>query len=181
MAELSTIARPYAQALFAAAQGASTGADLNRVLADIEAVATLAGDARVHALALSPNVSDTQLKALLMSAVKGGLSDVARNFVTTVVENGRVDALPEVARQFRTLKNTAEGKADALIESAFDLTDAQVADLTSALEKKFSVKLKPVVTKNAALIGGVRVTVGDQVLDSSVRAQLEQMRNALTA
>jgi F-type H+-transporting ATPase subunit delta len=181
MAELSTIARPYAEALFAAVKSANSGADVNRVLTDVEAVAAVAGDARVHALALSPSVSNAQLKELLMSAAKGGLSDVVRNFVATVVENGRVDALPEVARQFRALKNAAEGKADATIESAFDLTDAQVADLTSALEKKFGVKLKPVVTKNPALIGGIKVTVGDQVLDSSVRAQLEQMRNALTA
>jgi F-type H+-transporting ATPase subunit delta len=177
MAELSTIARPYAEALFAA----SKGADLNRTLADVEAVAAVAGDARVRALALSPNVSDAQLKEVLFGAAKSGLSDVVRNFVATAVENGRVDALPEAARQFRLLKNAAEGRADATIESAFDLTDAQVADITGALEKKFGVKLKPIVTKNAALIGGVRVTVGDQVLDSSVRAQLEQMRNALTA
>jgi F-type H+-transporting ATPase subunit delta len=177
MAELSTIARPYAEALFAAANAG----DLNRALADVEAVAAVAADPRVHSLALSPNVTDAQLKDVLQGAAKGGLSDVVRNFVATVVENGRIDALPEVARQFRLLKNSAEGKADATIESAFDLTDAQVSDLTAALEKKFGVKLKPVVTKNAALIGGVRVTVGDQVLDSSVRAQLEQMRNALTA
>jgi F-type H+-transporting ATPase subunit delta len=177
MAELSTIARPYAEALFAA----SKGGDLNRALADIEAVAALAGDAKVRDLALSPNVTDAQLKDVLGGAVKSGLSDVARSFVATVVGNGRVAALPEVARQFRLLKNAAEGKADATIESAFELTDAQLADLTAALEKKFGVKLKPVVSKNAALIGGVRVTVGDQVLDSSVRAQLEQMRNALTA
>jgi F-type H+-transporting ATPase subunit delta len=177
MAELSTIARPYAEALFATCKGG----DLNRALADVEALAAVAGDARVRSIALSPNVTDAQLKDVLLGAAKGGLSDTVRNFVSTVVENGRVDALPEVARQFRLLKNSAEGKADATIESAFDLTDAQVADLTAALEKKFGVKLKPVVTKNAALIGGVKVTVGDQVLDSSVRAQLDQMRNALTA
>jgi F-type H+-transporting ATPase subunit delta len=177
MAELSTIARPYAEALFAA----SSSGDLSRVLSDIEAVAALASDVKVRDLALSPNVTDAQLKDVLGGAAKGGLSDVVRSFVATVVENGRVAALPEVARQFRLLKNSAEGKADATIESAFDLSDAQVADLTTALEKKFGVKLKPVVSRNAALIGGVRVTVGDQVLDSSVRAQLEQMRNALTA
>jgi F-type H+-transporting ATPase subunit delta len=98
-----------------------------------------------------------------------------------VVPHGRVAALPAIARQFRHLKNASEGNADALIESAFALESAQVQELVVALEKKFAVKLKPQVSVNPALIGGVRVTVGDQVLDSSVRAQLDQMRVALAA
>ena len=79
------------------------------------------------------------------------------------------------------LKNRAEGVADCLIESAFPLSDAQVAELVASLTKKFGHKLKPEVRVNADLIGGVRATVGDQVLDGSVRARLSDMQTALTA
>jgi F-type H+-transporting ATPase subunit delta len=177
MAELSTIARPYAEALF----GAAKGADLNAVLAEVDALAVAAQLPEVAQLAINPQVGDTQLADVLSAAVKGGLSAVGKQFVATVVANGRVAALPAIARQFRHLKNASEGNADALIESAFALESAQVQELVVALEKKFAVKLKPQVSVNPALIGGVRVTVGDQVLDSSVRAQLDQMRVALAA
>lgn len=177
MAELSTIARPYAEALFAA----SKGADLNAALLEIEALALIANNPQVKALALSPSVSDAQLIDVMQSGIKTGLSSNGQHFLTTIVQNNRVAAVPEVARQFRGLKNTVEGQADALIESAFPMAQAQVDELMAALEKKFGVKLKASVVVNNALIGGVKVTVGDEVLDSSVQAQLEQMRVALTA
>lgn len=101
--------------------------------------------------------------------------------MTLLVENDRLLLLPEIASQFLWLKNRHEGTADAEIASAFALTDAQVADLVAGLEKKFGVKIKPTVRVDASLIGGVRVAVGDQVLDTSVRAQLDRMRDALVA
>ncbi len=97
------------------------------------------------------------------------------------MENDRLAALPEIARQFRVLKNESEGVADCLIESAFPMSDAQVAELLAALSKKFGLKLKPEVRVDAGLIGGVRVTVGDHVLDTSVKTRLAQMQAALTA
>jgi F-type H+-transporting ATPase subunit delta len=79
------------------------------------------------------------------------------------------------------LKNRAEGVADCLIETAFPLSDVQVAELLGSLSKKFGQKLKSEVRVNADLIGGIRATVGDQVLDGSVRARLNDMQTALTA
>jgi len=79
------------------------------------------------------------------------------------------------------LKNRHEGTELARISSAFPLSDDQVGQLVAGLEKKFGLKLKPVVTVDASLIGGVRVVVGDQVLDTSVQAQLAQMRDTLAA
>ena len=89
--------------------------------------------------------------------------------------------LPEIAEQFIALKNRHEGTAQAEITSAFELSEAQVKDLVVALESKFSLKLKPHVTVDPSLIGGVRVAVGDQVLDTSVQAQLTRMRDMLAA
>jgi len=113
--------------------------------------------------------------------LKTPLSIDARNFLALLVENGRLLLLPEIASEFLWLKNRHQGEADAEIVSAFPLADAQVAELVAGLEKKFGVKIKPVVSVDASLIGGVRVAVGDQVLDTSVRAQLDRMRDALVA
>ncbi|WP_255213879.1 ATP synthase F1 subunit delta, partial [Burkholderia pseudomallei] len=89
--------------------------------------------------------------------------------------------LPEIAEQFEALKNAREGAADVQIVSAFPLEGAQLAELVTSLERKFKRKLKPAVEVDSSLIGGVRVTVGDEVLDTSVRARLAGMQAALTA
>lgn len=173
MAELSTIARPYAEALFAAAR-AQNAADawlplldgLDKALSQPQ-VASLMGDPRLS----------NQQKLDLLSAVTGAkLPPQLATFLKLVIDNDRLSTLPEVASQFHRLKNDAEGTADCVIESAFTLSDAQVADLIKRLSSKFPRRLKPQVRVEPQLIGGVRITVGDRVLDSSVRAQLDAMR-----
>ena len=90
--------------------------------------------------------------------------------------------MPEIARQFRELKNQSEGVADAYIETAMPMTDAEINDLIVSLGKRFpTLKLTPIVTVNKELIGGVRVRVGDRVLDGSIQTRLAQMQEALTA
>ena len=103
-----------------------------------------------------------------------GVMDVA-------FENGRVAALPEIAAQFRALKNAQQGSFDAVVYSAFDIDAATLADLSGVLEKRFGRKLNLQVQLQPELIGGVRVVVGDEVLDTSIKARLEQMKVALTA
>jgi len=103
------------------------------------------------------------------------------NFLHTLIDNGRLAAMPEIARQLRALKNAAEGVADCLIETAFPLNDAQVNELVGALAKRFGLKLKAAVKVDPELIGGVRVAVGDHVMDTSVRTRLQAMKSALTA
>jgi F-type H+-transporting ATPase subunit delta len=98
-----------------------------------------------------------------------------------IVENGRLNALPEIAAQFQTLKNSAQGVNDAVIYSAFPIDGAALADLVALLEKRFARKLNSTVQIDESLIGGVRVVVGDEVLDTSVRARLDQMKAALVA
>jgi F-type H+-transporting ATPase subunit delta len=98
-----------------------------------------------------------------------------------LVENGRLSLLPAIEHHFHDLKNAHESMADADVVSAFPMSDAQLSSLMSVLEKKFGRKLNPTVTIDPQLIGGVRVTVGDEVLDHSVSARLEQMHTALVA
>jgi F-type H+-transporting ATPase subunit delta len=179
MAELSTIARPYAEALFSVAHG--SGEKLDVWLCAMEDLARLMEHPQVAGVAADPNLDHAQVFELLHGMMKAPLPAAVTNFLKLLIENQRLAVLPEVAAQFRRLKNHAEGVADCLIETAFPLADAQLAELLASLSKKFGQKLKPEVRVNPGLIGGVRATVGDQVLDGSVRARLADMQTALTA
>ncbi|MGE4368752.1 MAG: F0F1 ATP synthase subunit delta [Burkholderiaceae bacterium] len=179
MAELSTIARPYAEALFATARDDQDGlASWSALVSELAQVASL-GDVR-EALT-DPRLNAQQRIELFVGLIKSPLSAKARNFIELLVNNNRILALPQIAEQFELLKNQHEGSALAEITSAFPLADEQVQQLVAGLEKKFGLKLKPVVTVDPSLVGGVRVAVGDQVLDTSVRAQLARMRDTLAA
>lgn len=179
MAELSTIARPYAEALFGVAR--TDGAGLNAWADLVAEMAQAASHPDVRSAVANPKLDSAKRVELFSAALKSPLSADAKNFLTLLAENGRLLLLPEIATQFSWLKNRHEGFADAEIASAFAMTDAQVAELVAGLEKKFGIKIKPTVRVDASLIGGVRVAVGDQVLDTSVRAQLDRMRDALVA
>jgi len=178
MAELSTIARPYAEALFAAARGAGS---LDAWLAGSDELAALVRHPQVAEIVADPKLGGAQVLDLLTGLLTSPLPAEGRNFLQMLVDNDRLAALPEIARQFRALKNASEGVADCLIESAFPMPESEVADLVAALSRKFGLKLKPEVRVDASLIGGVRVAVGDHVLDSSVKTRLSQMQAALTA
>lgn len=177
MAELATIARPYAEALFRVAQSGNIAA-WSDLVSEMAAVAALPD---VKSFASNPKISDQQVAETFLSLLKSNVTPEAKNFVAMLVENGRLTLLPGIGSQFHALKNAAEGAADAEITSAFELTDAQVKDLVATLEKKFGRKLNPTVKVDSALIGGVRVAVGDEVLDTSVRAKLQKMHAALAS
>ena len=176
MAEPSTIARPYAAALFQS----STAADGAQLVAQLDALAGIAGDAGLRQFAADPKVTDEQVFKLVSGLAGSDLSPKLTNLLTVVIDNGRLSVLPEIASQFRTLVNDRGGVSDAHIVSAFPLDAAQQADLAKVLEKRFGRQLKTSVSVDSSLIGGVRVTVGDEVLDTSIVARLEQMRAALT-
>ncbi|GKT22306.1 F0F1 ATP synthase subunit delta [Acidovorax sp. SUPP3334] len=180
MAELATIARPYAEALFKAS-ASQPGADLNGTVAWVEEVAAIAANPQVRQLADNPKVTSEQVFDVITGVVRSALPEAARNFLRVIIENGRVDALPEVAAQFRTLVNRRNGSSDAVVFSAFPLDAAALSGLDAVLEKRFGRKLNVSVQVDESLIGGVRVVVGDEVLDTSVKARLEQMKAALTA
>jgi F-type H+-transporting ATPase subunit delta len=178
MAELATIARPYAEALFKAS---SNGADLNSTVAWVEELAAIAADPQLRQLADNPKVTVEQVLDVITGVARSALPDAARNFLRVIIENGRLDALPEVAVQFRGIVNRLNGSSDAIVYSAFPVEDAALHDISAALQKRFGRKLNLSVKIDASLIGGVRVVVGDEVLDTSVKARLEQMKAALTA
>ena len=177
MAELATLARPYAEALF---QVASKG-DLQQARAQLDALAAVAADTQLRQFADAPKSGAAQVFDVITSVVKQPLSDASKNLLRAVIDNGRLAALPEIAAQFHTLVNSRAGVADATVFSAFAIEPAALADLVATLERRFGRKLNASVQIDTELIGGVRVVVGDEVLDTSVRARLAQMRAALSA
>ncbi len=177
MAELATIARPYAEALFKAA-----GVDDKARLAEqVQALGDALGNAQLRHFADSPQASSEQVFELITAVVNTPISDPAKNLLRLVIDNGRLAAMPEIASQFHVLVSASSGVSDAVIHSAYPIEPDQLADLLPTLEKRFGRKLNATVVLAPELIGGVRVVVGDEVLDTSVKARLEQMRVALTA
>jgi len=177
MAELATVARPYAEALFRVAQSG----DMAAWSAIVSELAQVGANADVQAFASNPNVKLAELADTIASLVKSPLNAEAKNFIAMLAENGRINLLPEIGAQFAVLKNAQQGAADAQVFSAFDMPAGQLNELVAILEKKFGRKLNPTVTVDPSLIGGVRVVVGDEVLDTSVRAKLQRMHVALAA
>jgi len=176
MAELATIARPYAEALFK-----SSSADLGGTTQWLDTLAAVAGNPQLLQYADNPKVSNREVYDLVAGVVREPLPQMAQNFLRTVIENGRLAALPEVAAQFRAMKNAQSGASDAVVYSAFPIPAAQLGDVAQTLERRFGRKLNVTVQEDPSLIGGIRVVVGDEVLDTSVKARLEQMKAALTA
>ncbi|MBD3893020.1 F0F1 ATP synthase subunit delta [Hydrogenophaga sp.] len=176
MAEVATIARPYAQALFQASAAAPDAA-----CGWLDELVVVAAHAALREFADSPKASSAQVFDLIVAVLPSELPLLAQNFLRTVIDNGRLAALPEIAAQFHELKNAQQGVFDAVVHSAFEIDPAALQDLSGVLEKRFGRKLKLQVELQPDLIGGIRVVVGDEVLDTSIKARLQQMKTALTA
>jgi F-type H+-transporting ATPase subunit delta len=176
MAEIATIARPYAEALFKAA-----GAQAAVLASEVAALAAVAAQEPLRQFADNPKTTVEQVQGVVLSVVGGSLSTQAQNFLRTVLENGRLAALPEIAAQFQALVDAQSGISQARIESAFPIDAVQLSEVVDTLQKRFGRRLDATVVVRSDLIGGIRVVVGDEVLDTSVRARLEQMKVALTA
>jgi F-type H+-transporting ATPase subunit delta len=174
MAELATIARPYAEALFRAAGEA----DLSEQL---RLLAAVAANDQLRQFADNPKVSAAQVYDVVTGVANTPLAPQVQNLLRTVIDNGRLVALPEIAAQFHALVNARSGVSDATVYSAFPIDAGQLAEVVASLEKRFARKLNAKVEVDPGLIGGIRVVVGDEVLDTSVKARLEQMKVALTA
>ncbi len=176
MAELATIARPYAEALFMAIADAA-------IADQVDALAVVADDPALRHLADNPKATASMVFNVIGDVLlhkRITLSPPVANLLQAVIDNGRVAALPAIAAQYRALVNERAGVIDATVYSAFPLKAAQLAQIQPALEKRFGRKLNTHVVEDPELIGGIRVVVGDEVLDTSVKARLEQMKAVLT-
>jgi F-type H+-transporting ATPase subunit delta len=175
MAELRTIARPYAEAAFGIAQEENSLAHWSASLAGL---AQVAAAKEIAGLIGNPAVPSGKLVELMASAVPS-ISKSERDMLVLLAENERISALPEVSSMFEALRNQAESVLSAEVTSAFPMNEAQVAELTKLLEEKHGKKVKVSVAVDPELIGGVSIAIGDEVLDASVRGKLARMATAL--
>lgn len=175
MAESVTIARPYAEAIFRMAkETGALGAWSNR----LQRLAVIAQDPEMADIVGNPRISADQVAQLAIALAEDN-DPVLGNFIRVLAENKRLPLLPEISQLFEAAKSAEEGVREAVVQSAFPLDDAALAALMPHLEAHFKAKLAPTVVIDSDLIGGVRVAVGDQVLDASVRGKLEAMATAL--
>lgn len=182
MAEISTIARPYAEALLKAVKDSKEEGLAQKLFPVLDTIDEIVADPKLKELASDPSLSSDQIYELIRGMLDKAVPQEAENLLKLVIQNGRIEALPQITAQYRELLNHENKEADVTIETAFPLSDDQVADLIKALDKKFpGIKLLPKVVVDKDLIGGVRVIVGDKVLDGTVKARLAEMQSALTS
>lgn len=176
MAELSTLARPYAEAVFRLAKEKGALADWSGRLATLAAIVS---NEQMQAVIADPNTSAARAAELIGSIASA--DEAGKNLLGVLAGNDRLPLLPEIAAQFEVLKAEAEGVLEATIVSAQAMSEAQKADLMTALKAKFGRDVEATIEVDESLIGGAVITVGDQVIDGSVKGRLQKMAAALTA
>lgn len=175
MAENITLARPYADAAFQLARATNALGPWQQAL---DRMAAVAADAQMVECISNPRLLPAQVSQLFLD-VAGSVSAEQQNFVRLLVDNDRLQVLPEIRDLYVELKNGQEGVQEADIASAFPLDDATLKNLVAELEARFKCRIQATVSLDPELIGGVRIAVGDQVIDASVRGKLAAMATAL--
>jgi F-type H+-transporting ATPase subunit delta len=177
MAEISTVARPYAEAVFRSAREKNA---LGPVADALALAAAIARDAQMHSVLGNPRVNASQKKELFAAAAGGKSHPIVDNLLSVLVDAHREVLVGSIAEQYEDLKHQHEKVVRARITSAQPLTDSQRDEIVSALEKRYGKKVEAELDVDAQLLGGARVQVGDQVINASVRDALAQMAVALT-
>ena len=178
MAEISTIARPYAVAAYKLGKEQSSLAKWSEMLGFAAAVAD---DAQMQAYINDPKVVASDLQATFLKVCGDKLNEYGQNLIKVLVEYNRLSILPAITSAFEALKAQDEGSLDAHIIAASKPSDAELKDLLKRLETKFGKKIEADVTIDAELIGGFKIIVGDTVIDSSVKGQLQNLAYTLAA
>jgi len=177
MAELATIARPYAEAVFRLAKQANALAAWSDAL---NLIATVYRDPQMQAAVANPKVTPSEIERRMLAICGERIDGVARNLIQLLVHNRRLSLLTEIRALFEQLKLEDEGKLDAKISSAFPMEDTQRNHVVNLLSSRFKRKINATVIVDSNLIGGIKVEVGDKIWDASVRGRLQNMAAALT-
>jgi F-type H+-transporting ATPase subunit delta len=176
MAEAITVARPYAEAVYKLAVNNQGLSEWSKML---QLAAAIAEDGGVKRLIGNPVISAKQLGEIFLEIGKNKFNSGARNLIMLLADNKRILVLPQISQLFEQLKAQHEGVLEAKIVSAFAMESRQLKKLIEDLERKFKRKIEAQVSIDSELIGGVKVELGDEILDASIRGKLEAMAVAL--
>ncbi|OTG66836.1 F0F1 ATP synthase subunit delta [Acinetobacter sp. ANC 4470] len=178
MAELLTLARPYAKAAFAFASEQSATDNWSNALQVLSAAVQ---DEAFSAYLNRPELTPAEQVSIFAKVLGDNQTQAVSNFLTLLADNARLALLPEIEAEYELLKSQNNNTVDVVIESAFPMTSVQEQLLTHALEKKLNAAVNVSVEVNPALIAGVVIRAGDQVIDDSALNKLEKMRTRLLA
>ena len=178
MAEISTIARPYAVAAYKLGKEQKALAKWSEMLGFATQVAN---DAKMHAYINDPKVVASDLQATFLKVCGDKLNENAQNLIKVLIEYSRLSILPAISTAFEELKAQDEGVLEAQIIAAAKPSAAEVKDLVARLEAKFGKKVDATVSIDPEIIGGIKIIVGDTVIDASVKNQLQNLAYTLTA
>lgn len=176
MAEKTTIARPYAQAVFQLAQARN---ELPRWSDMLQLTAMVAADERVAALLGNPRLDKAELTKLFLDVCGDKLSAEGRNLIRLLVENGRMDVVTEIAGLYETYRAEAERIVEAQVISAVPVDEAQKQQIIASLKKRLGREVTLSCETDAGLLGGAIIRAGDLVIDGSVTGQLAKLEVAL--
>jgi F-type H+-transporting ATPase subunit delta len=177
MAELATLARPYAQAAF---QLAKQKGALSKWSEDLSILLGVYSDEAFRALISASDVKTVDIENAFVKVCGDKVDAEVINLLRLMLSNGRLTVLSEIVNQFEELKSKDDGVVEVKIETAFELEQGQVDGIVAILAKRLNKKIDPSVNVDRSLIGGVRINVGDQVWDASVRGRLQDMETNLT-
>jgi F-type H+-transporting ATPase subunit delta len=178
MADSSTVARPYAKALFDLANGERK---LPEWSAALGAAAAVLGDTNARRALANPVLDDgarATLVGSIASAIKGGellAGGQGKNLLQVLAENDRLAALPEIAVQFDALKANAENKVKVTVTAATQVDGAIADQIKKALQQKLGRTVELTLAVDASLIGGAIIQADDMVIDGSVRTRLRRL------
>jgi len=176
MAEISTLARPYAKAVFELAEASKSFAAWSKQLAAIaEAVALPDMAKAIHA----PGVASADLATAVIEMLKGELDGQGQSLVKLLAQNGRLEAVASLVAQFERLRAEAEARVLVEITTAAALGEAQKTALSDAVTKKLNRAVDISWAIDASLITGARIKAGDLVIDGSASGELERLKAAL--
>jgi F-type H+-transporting ATPase subunit delta len=176
MAEVSTLARPYAQAIFNLAHSNNTLTLWSDTLALLKEVT--ANESMIE-LINNPDISDEQVISVIADVCQDGLDEQGKNFLHVAAENSRLEIIPVIAESFEAMRAEEEGSIEAQVISAYAVNATQKKSIASALKKKLGREVTITTQTDKSLLGGVIIRAGDMVIDGSVKTQLEKISHSL--